>query len=446
MIRTRISTIHYPNGELERYQLAYGFDWKDIEFKAPSFSKKAFDEIARMFNAHIIPKHPDLYGALAVFHVPDEYKLEIASSSVFDKTLILSEALKRLKAEGRLRRVRDSIEIDDVYVDKAVKELEADGWFSIGCGTRDDVQFVPVGDSFGYLSEVENVRLAVNSHFFEMDLFDNDSPFDILGTPYGLMLKDGVVLAPPLNDREALIVDKAGRSYIDKPDIRNMKIRVGNTIFEDGVNCTIFKRPEYRSSEGSDGIDIAIVGRRVAGIGKAGGTRIPMGGFIINTELLDCWEALDVEYIDEGLNSAIFAIQVGSSAVKDFELVDHFESSFYDINRDPVPYPPTLYPLSYERDRAPRMVIASDKDDKPLFIWFEGCSKLGYDFGNESAGASLLDVAKICYMLGLKNAVNLDGGGSSEMFVDGKISMLVSSRHEDNSPSERPIPMGLVVR
>lgn len=446
MINTKISTIYYPNGEMERYQIASGFEWKDIEFSAPRFSKRAFDEIARMFKAHIIPKHPDLYGALAVFHVPDEYELKIDSTSIFDKTLILSEALKKLKESNKLRRVNDGIEIDDSYVKSVLDDLSSNGWFSIGFGNKDDVQFVPVGSSFGYLSEVKDVSLAVNSHFFEMDLFDNDSPFDILGTPYGLMVKDEVVLAPPLNNREALIVDKDGRSYIDKPDIRNMKISIGNLLFEDGINCTIYKRPEFRESQSIKGIDIAIVGRRVAGINKAGGTRIPMAGFIINTDLIDNLKSYDVEYIDEKLNSSIFAIQVGSSAVKDSKLVNHFESGFYDIKNDSVPYPPTLYPLSYEKDRAPRMVIAADNDDKPLFIWFEGCSKLGYDFGKESAGASLLDVAKICYMLGLKNAVNLDGGGSSEMFVDGKISMLVSSRHPDNSPSERPIPMGLVVR
>ncbi len=446
MINSKISTIHYPNGELERYQIASGFDWKDIEFIAPEFSKQAFDEIVRMFKAHIIPKHPDLYGALLVFHVPDDYMLEIDNKALFDKSLILSEALKALKAEGKLKRAKDSIRIEDEYLDKTLKELEANGYLSIGYGTKDDVQFVPVGSSFGYLSDVKDARLAVNSHFFEMDLFDNDSPFDILGTPYGLMVKNGVVLAPPLNNREALIVDKNGKSYIDRPDIRKMKIRIGSITFSDGINCRIYKRPEYRASECDKGIDIAIVGRRVAGIAKAGGTRVPMGGFIINTDVISDVEALDVEYIDESLNSAMFAIQVGSGAVKDFKLIDHFESSFYDINKDPVPYPPTLYPLNYERDRAPRMVIAADKDDKPVFIWFEGCSKLGYDLGKESAGASLLDVAKICYMLGLKNAINLDGGGSSEMFVDGEISMLVSSRHKDNSPSERPIPMGLIVR
>ena len=92
------------------------------------------------------------------------------------------------------------------------------------------------------------------------------------------------------------------------------------------------------------------------------------------------------------------------------------------------------------------MVLAADKDDRPVVIWAEGCSKLGYKRGEESAGASLLEIAEYCHLLGLKNAVNLDGGGSAEIFLDGKIEMKVSARLLDGTPAERPIPLGLIVR
>ena len=143
----------------------------------------------------------------------------------------------------------------------------------------------------------------------------------------------------------------------------------------------------------------------------------------------------------------MFGIQVGSSAVKDGVVMEGFESPFYNIyDKEAVPFPPTLYPLDYAKDRAPRMAICSDADGNPVIIWAEGPSKLGYRFGEESCGASLLELGKYCRSIGLVNALNMDGGGSSEIFIDGKLTMHVSDRYMDGSDAERPVPMGLMIR
>ena len=92
------------------------------------------------------------------------------------------------------------------------------------------------------------------------------------------------------------------------------------------------------------------------------------------------------------------------------------------------------------------MALCSDGDGNPVVIWAEGPSKLGYRFGEESCGASLLELGEYCHSIGMVNAINLDGGGSSEIFIDGKLQMHVSDRFEDYSDAERPVPMGLMVR
>ena len=446
MLKHSINTIHYSNGEFERYQIAYGFKWEDLEFVHPPFSRRAFDEILRSFRAHVIPKDHELYGAVIFFHVPDSYELPFSSKTIFNKTLILSERFKALKREGKLRRNGFDVAIDDDETKRVFDDLLDEAWLGLGFGDKDDVEFIPVGDTLGYLSDVQNAELKVNSHFFEMDLFDNDSPYDYLGLPFGLAVKNGVVYQPPLFGREALVVRNNKDVYITCPDISKMKIKIDGRIYEEGVNCTIFKRPECRITPSLSGVDIVVVNDRVVSIKKGGSTRIPMAGFVLNTREAESIVSPAVEYVDDELNDSIFAIQVGTSAVKDFKLMDRFSSPFFDIRVDEVPYPPTLYPLDYENARAPRMVLASDKSDNPLLIWFEGASKLGYKKGKESAGVSLSDVAAVCYKLGLKNAVNLDGGGSAEMFIDEKMELLVSSRHPDSSPSERPIPLGLIIR
>jgi exopolysaccharide biosynthesis protein len=44
------------------------------------------------------------------------------------------------------------------------------------------------------------------------------------------------------------------------------------------------------------------------------------------------------------------------------------------------------------------------------------------------------------------NGVNLDGGGSAQILVNNKRSLMISDRNTDFTESERPVPMGLIIR
>ncbi|MBR2281274.1 MAG: phosphodiester glycosidase family protein, partial [Spirochaetales bacterium] len=309
-----------------------------------------------------------------------------------------------------------------------------------------DVSIVAVGDDMGYLSAVApRPKLVFNSHFFIFDLTDNDSPYDVLGTPFGIVVKDGVVSQPPLNGREALLVDRHGKVEISRPALENMTIGIQGFAFRHGENCTVYRRPGTRVTPEEEGLDLVIVGDRVVAMHQGGQVRVPMAGFVLHTQ-----KALDMcpsPVVFHGFEDCIFGIQVGSSAVKDGVVAQGFESPFYDIrDRESVPFPPTLYPLDYARSRAPRMALCSDASGKPAIIWAEGPSKLFYRKGEESCGASLLELGEYCRSIGMVNALNLDGGGSAEIFLEGRLSMHVSDRYMDNSDAERPVPMGLMVR
>ena len=105
-----------------------------------------------------------------------------------------------------------------------------------------------------------------------------------------------------------------------------------------------------------------------------------------------------------------------------------------------------MYPLNYKKDRAPRIVIGSDYEDKPVILWFEGAGKFGYDPERDSAGASLMEVAEICEELNIRNAVNLDGGGSAQIIYVGKRYLKLSDRDPDDlTENERGIATGLYV-
>lgn len=450
MIESKIDTIRYENGEMQRFQVVSGFAWNDLEFVQPPFSKEAFDELCRMYKIFVIPKHHEMYGAVLAFHIPDDMKSPFSSETdegvVFDRQLAASIGLRKLVREGKIRRSGESLLIDDAKAKAFLDELEKRGWMSIAYGDKTDVvSILPVGEDLGYMSQVSpRPQFICNAHFFQMDVFDSDSPYDLFGTPYGMTVKNGIMIQPPLNGREALVVDMDGKVKITRPDVRDISMQIQGKTFTHGENCTIYRRPDTRQTPKEEGLDIVIVGDEVVSFHKGGGVFIPEGGFVLHTKEELSVEPSPVVYL--GFDNCLFAIQVGSSSVKDGEVMKGFESPFYNIYKDSVPFPPTLYPLNYEKDRAPRMAICSDKDGDPVIVWAEGCSKLYYQFGKESCGASLLELGNYCASIGLVNALNLDGGGSSEIFLNGKLMMHVSDRHADNSDAERPVPMGLLIR
>ena len=80
--------------------------------------------------------------------------------------------------------------------------------------------------------------------------------------------------------------------------------------------------------------------------------------------------------------------------------------------------------------RAPRTAVAIKKDGTLMLITVDGRS-------SNSAGLTLQDLAAYLVKLGARQALNFDGGGSSEMVLDGKVL---------NSPSdgrERAVSVGL---
>jgi hypothetical protein len=85
--------------------------------------------------------------------------------------------------------------------------------------------------------------------------------------------------------------------------------------------------------------------------------------------------------------------------------------------------------------RNPRTLAGITSDGKLLFVTVDG-RQPGY-----SAGASFKESAKIMQSLGALNAVNLDGGGSTTIVVNGKL----LNRPSDTT-GERPIGNAIIVQ
>jgi exopolysaccharide biosynthesis protein len=55
-------------------------------------------------------------------------------------------------------------------------------------------------------------------------------------------------------------------------------------------------------------------------------------------------------------------------------------------------------------------------------------------------------MAEFCADAGMVNAVNLDGGGSAQMLLENKRSLMISDRNgADGGEAERPVPLALII-
>ena len=167
-----------------------------------------------------------------------------------------------------------------------------------------------------------------------------------------------------------------------------------------------------------------------------------MGGFAIQTEkpvaVSDphCSFQSDTPYA--------FALQVGPAMTENGKpAVDFSGCPFCEFGKMTA-FPPTVYPLSWDSGRAGRIVLGADKDDLPVLIWAEAASINGHIKGKESPGCSLKETAAYCARIGLQNSVNLDGGGSSQLLVNGERFLHLKDRTADNREAERPVP-GIIV-
>lgn len=436
-----------PDGTCQRFQIVSGFSWDDLNYFSCEIEPGTLKSLARLYKVYIIPKLKVSCISCVFFHVPNDVELPFPRETAFGLTYdadllfkaVLEDELKkgslkiekgRLRANGRLARVV----IESLEDKKMLETIEGEG---------DGIALVPVDEKLGFLSR-KKASLCVNSHFFQMDPSDFDSPYGKAGSPYGLVLKNGLIISPPLNHRPSLLVDNKGKTQIKIVETRDLKFVIDGKEYEDGENCLLHFRPEERVVPKHEGSDIVISQSKVLAVKRGGGTPIPVSGFVLSVKGNPSVDSPEVKCL--GLENFKFGSQVGPWMMKEGTMAESLNCPFFVKGKDSVAFGPTVYPLPFETARAGRICLGSDKRENPVIIWAEGPGKLGIDGENESTGVSLLEMAKFCRENRLWNAINLDGGGSAEIVCKGKVMLKRSDRMPvTNRQCERPVPNGLYV-
>ncbi|MBR2670161.1 MAG: phosphodiester glycosidase family protein [Solobacterium sp.] len=444
MFTSEIKTYTYTNKEIQRVQILRMEDWHHISFFQPAYAEDAFRQLCDLYSNYMVKKYAYVQGTNLLFTLPDDLRLPWTNHPrygvLYDPLCVVSAMFRDHILLRNKQLIFKNKSTEELY-----HQLQDRGCIHLASGKLPILSVLPVRKSFGFLSqENKDASMKVNVSFFTMNSLDIGTVYDSLATSIGLCVQRGEILNPPLFDREVFTVDKQGKTAVRRISLKDLDIRIGNKRYRDGENCRILYRPEH-SYTPRHGYDLIVVGRQVTAFRRGGGL-IPSSGFVIHTDILP--ELPDTQVRYGGLEDMLFAVQAGNSAVINGIPTNRFLSSFHDLKKPWIPpYPPTLYPLDYARDRAPRIVIGADMQDQPMILWFEGAGKYGYQPGKESCGASLKEAAEICAELGMKNGVHLDGGGSAQILCANKRELLLSDRdpvtYEEN---ERAVVNGLIVQ
>jgi len=271
---------------------------------------------------------------------------------------------------------------------------------------------------------------AINAGFFRLD----KSAW--AGDASELLVIDGRLLSDSVNQRVALsIVNTNKRTNVD---IGQLKADVG-LLNEDGLislnfdvnrerkmGSFVIYTPEFGPTTLTDSNGVEVIVRTSNGtrtsslelIDGIGNTRIPDNGFVVS---LTSKVSIEAEYLHsmfyrkQRVWFAPFFRRGNQSIVPRIEDAIAGVPQLIKNGRIDITWEQEKASKAFAEARHPRTAVAKLKDGKFLMITVDGRQP------GVSVGMSLQELAEYLLSLGAVDAMNLDGGGSTTMYLDGKV-------------------------
>ena len=327
-------------------------------------------------------------------------------------------------------------------------------------GVHPTQDVIPIGQ-LGYVRELvwhENPLAAFNTTFFLLEHDDFISHHSALGEPYNLFVSDGVIQRPPLYRRSTIYQRGDGGWAIEMFGLDDLELFPGPSSQTDvsppcpftldiPAPTTAYTRHWAIPQQGRvigftppapERHEFTIVDRRVVGHKRGGGLEIPQNGFVLSfaPEALTpasvaALESGRINYrfrhpeqraIRQGIQVGPRLLRAGQVALTKSSLADE---SFWPDRRLPdgsleVGIVPTEFPDDIDRTRAGRVGLGIDAKGQLLATVIVGSETHGVKHPRlDSAGATLVELAEFMRERRAVDAVNLDGGGSSQLFFLG---------------------------
>ncbi len=278
---------------------------------------------------------------------------------------------------------------------------------------------------------------AVNAGFFR-------TTGTYRGESSGVLVVDGKLISEPIEGRAAfgLIKSSAGAEiifghlkfsgYVES--VRGRRSATSGMNRPRGADELIVYTPEFHRTTLTtpDGVEVIVRRTRIIRIrGGEGSSVIPLDGFVISA----CGSAREWVLANLRVGSVV---RLSSKLVPvESEMTDSWKRASFIVGGGPQLIKAGRVAITFEdekiapkfvNDRHPRTAIARLKDGCMLVATVDGRQP------EVSAGMSLPELADLLSEFGVSEAINLDGGGSTTMVVNGKL-----VNHPSDQTGERPV-------
>lgn len=252
------------------------------------------------------------------------------------------------------------------------------------------------------IAQRTNSIIAINGGFFKPQT----------GVPLGTLMIDEKIYTGPIYDRVALGIFKdrydVGRVQLDGSITgNNQVIKIDNINQPRMLSSYILAYTrdwgKYAPASPQYGVQLQIVGNKITAA-SANPLSIPENGYVLVGPKSKLGKLFGAEYVDVEIktnpkwDNVQHIISGGPYLVKDNQI-------FIDM---------TAQKLQSIGGRNPRTAIGYTKDNDLILITADGRE-------GSSVGLTLVELANLMKSLGCTNAINLDGGGSTVMYVKGQI-------------------------
>ncbi len=280
---------------------------------------------------------------------------------------------------------------------------------------------------------------AINAGFFRLDtsIFAGDAS--------GVLSIDNDLLSESINGRAALMIDnRIDRSdiYIERANISSV-ITIRKKNFEVGINRErkedeiVIYTNRFGVTTLSDrtGTEFVVRKKRIKAIlDNSGSTPIPSDGYIISAtgkarDRLRAVARLGTRVVMRTHHSSPTETLPGPGFGRSSDIVGGVPM-LIKAGKIAISWEQEKSSKSFAEMRHPRTAVAKLNDGKFLMITVDGRQP------GVSVGMTLQELAEYLLSLGATDAMNLDGGGSTTMFLNGKIVNIPSDKEGERKVSD----------
>jgi len=393
----------------------------------------------------------------------DNYTIDGGSLAInevdSEESKMAAEILETLTSEGRIR-------IAMACSDTTASEIHAN------FDPRKD--FVGVG-CLGFPSryaQANDLPAVFNTAFFIFEEEDYQSPFSVLGDVYHLQVHRGEIVLPPIYRRSALLVNGDCEAQIRRVSLRDLRINClglwwdcsrfshnepsSHAIYTRHFGVAKSHRTYVYTPHCPGNVDLVVVGRSIVGARVDGRVEIPQSGFVISLPIGEVQGQspgdfeVRYEFANSELDTVSEGLQCGPTLVEDGQISLTPETlsmeEFFQKKRvggTIVDYGvvPTDYAPDIDRTRAARALIGVDYQNRIRIMAVEDVNKGMAEPESESSGTTLLEMASLARERGYRYALNLDGGGSTNIqFKFGHLVRVADRRGLPGVVYERMVP------